>query len=175
MLARVLSIMAVVILGATAGTPVVQTITENVSLTLASAGKVSVPSTMTLTTSGTTFNNFTGSLTVNFKARTTQVGSATLTLDASSDFTPSGGPSAASGDVTYTCGSATLGSACSGNLTMSTSSQTNVVSVGTSQCVGTGCASANPASEQLSFTLTNSPQYKTGSYTSSVLFTFSTT
>ena len=175
MIARTWAVLTLLLLCATVSYAPTQTITEGVSLTLASAGKVSVPASMTLTASGTIFNNFTGSLTVNFKARTTQVGSAALATNASSDFTPTGGPSVASGNVTYTCGSATLGTACSGTLTLSTSSQTSVVSVGTSQCVGAGCAASNPASEQLSFVLANSPQYKTGSYSSTLLFTFSTT
>ncbi|HYL74918.1 MAG TPA: hypothetical protein VEU96_11980 [Bryobacteraceae bacterium] len=147
--------------------------TENVFLTLASAAKLSSPSTFTLTVSGATFNNFGGSLLVNYKARTTQVGSATLTLKASSDFSPAGGPSVASGNVTYTCASAGLGTACSGTQTMNAASQTSVVSVSTNACVGTGCSSANPASVQLQFVLANSPQYHTGSYSAQVLFTFS--
>jgi hypothetical protein len=151
------------------------TITESVSLTLASAAKLSSPATSTLTVSGSTFNNFTGSLTVNYKARTTQVGSATLTLKASSDFSPSGGPSVASANVTYTCGSAGLGNACSGTQTMSTSSQTAVVSISSRACVGTGCSGPNPSTVQLQFVLANNPQYHTGSYSAPVLFTFSTT
>ena len=164
-----------VLVGCSAAHAATQTITEGVSLTLASAAKLSSPTTLTLTVSGTTFTNFTGSLLVNYKARTTQVGSATLSLKASSDFSPTGGPSVASGNVTYTCASAGLGTACSGTQTMSTTSQTPVVSISTNACVGTGCPSANPASITLQFALTDNPQYKTGSYSAPVLFTFSST
>ena len=152
---------------------VTSTVTQGISLTLSSAGKVSAPTTLTLTKSGTTFNNFTGSLSLNYKARTTQVGSATLTVKASSDFSPTGGPSVAAGDVTYTCGAASLGSACSGTQTLSTASQTPVVSVSTNACVGTGCASVDPATDLLQFSMLNSPTFKTGSYTAQLLFTFS--
>jgi hypothetical protein len=47
--------------------------------------------------------------------------------------------------------------------------------VGASACTGGGgsCSSSDPATVQLSFTLANSPSYKTGGYTCSLVFTFS--
>ena len=156
-----------------AGVPVIGTTTENMSLTLDSAAKVSTPGSMTMTIGGTAFSNYTGTLSFNFKARTTQSGSATLTLLASPDFSPSNGPSAASANLTYTCGSPSLGTGCTGTQTVTTSSQTSVVSVGASACVGTGCASVNPATGQISFVLANLPTYKTGSYTATMLLTAS--
>lgn len=152
---------------------VIGTETQNMSLTLNSAAKVSTPGSMTLTTSGATFQNYTGTLSINFRARTTQSGSATLTSLASVDFAPGTGPLAASGNLTYTCGAPSLGTGCSGTQTVSTSSQGAVVSVGASACVGTGCASANPATEQVSFALVNLPAYKTGTYTATILLTAS--
>jgi hypothetical protein len=152
-----------------------QSTNQTVTITLNSAGVVSVPSTLNMTEAGTIFNNFTGSLSLNYRARTTQGGSATLAVEASSDFSPAGGPSVASGGLTYTCGAASLGTACSGTQTVSTSSQTPVLSVGSNACVGSGCASADPATQILSFVLSNTPAYKTGSYSAQLLFTFSTT
>ena len=151
---------------------ITQSASETLSITLSSAAKVSVPATVTLSSSGT-FQNFTGSELVNFKARTTSSGSATVTVKGSSEFSPVTGPAIANGDLTYTCGSATLGTACSGTQTASTASSTSVVSVGASKCVGTGCAATSPATITLSFTLTNSPAFKTGSYSAQLLYTCS--
>lgn len=157
-----------------AGPPVIATTTQSVSLTLQSAAKVSTPGSLALSTTGSTFNSFAGTLTLNYKARTTQTGSASLTLNASQDFTPSGGPAISAGKLTYACGSPSLGTGCSGTQTASTSSQTPALSVPANACVGTGCPSASPATEQMQFSLSNDPSYGTGSYVATLLFTFST-
>lgn len=147
--------------------------TQTISLTLSSAAKVSVPATLTLTKVGSTFQNFTGSQLLNYKARTRPSGSATLTIKGSSEFSPATGPLMSNGDLTFTCGSASLGTACSGTKTASTSIAVTVVSVPASACVGTGCASADPATITLSFILTNSPQFKTGAYSAQLQYTCS--
>lgn len=152
---------------------VTDTTTQSVSVTLNSAAKISAPSTMLLTTAAGTFQNYSASLLLNYEARTTQSGSATLTVRSSADFSPTQGPSIAGGDLTYRCGSANLGTACAGSQVLSTSVQTPVLTVGASACTGSGCASARPATVTLTFTLTNKPQYKTGSYSSHLQFTFS--
>src|SRR5947209_461215 len=85
--------------------------------------------------------------------------SASRSVKATADFTPTGGPSVASGQLTYTCTSATLGSACSGTQTASTASQTNVVTLGAGACTGGGgsCSSVDPNTVQTSFALVNNP------------------
>lgn len=149
---------------ATAGTYSQTLSTQSISLTLATAAKVSVPSTMPVTTVGTTFQNFTGSETVNFKARTTQAGSATLTVLGSAYFGLT--------TVTYTCSGATLGTACTGTRTVSTSAGTPVVAVGASECVGTGCSSASPATVTMNFSMVNNPTYPTGSYSGTIVYSW---
>jgi hypothetical protein len=92
-----------------------------------------------------------------------------------SDFSPSGGPTAASGALTYLCGGANLGTACSGTQTASTTTQTPVLSVPASACTGGGgaCSSQNPNSVSLTFTLIDSPVYSTGTYSANITFTIS--
>jgi hypothetical protein len=111
--------------------------TSSLSATLGANGSLSVPSTTTLSTTGTIFANpFIGSATIQYRARTTSSGGGNLTLQVTQDF-QMGGPSVAAGNLTYTCGSAGLGTACT-STTASTSSATNVVTLPTSSCTGGG-------------------------------------
>jgi hypothetical protein len=167
-----LAVLAVLAMDCGAGT-VTDTATQSVSITLSSAAKVSVPASVTLTTVGATFQSYTGTEVASYKVRTTQSGSATLTVRGTSEFSPASGPSIASSDLTYTCASAGIGTACSGTQTVSTSAQTPVVSVGASACVGTGCVCASPATISLGFGLANKPQFHTGSYSAQLTFTIS--
>jgi len=146
-------------------------------------GLFSFPNSVTLTKSGTTFSNYTGSLSIQYRARTTQsTGSGSITVKATADFTPTGGPSIATppstGDaLQYTCSGPTLGTSCSGTQTVSTSAATNVVTLSASECTGGGgsCSSVSPNTVTLNFTLTDDPQYKTGSYSATLTFTISAT
>jgi len=148
--------------------------TQTLSANLGANAKLSVvqPS-VSLLNAGTTFANFTGAVTVQYKVRTTPSGSSTLVVNAASDFSPANGPSTANSDLTYTCSGATLGSACSGSQTVLTSSTTNVVTVGAGACSGSGCAGPNPNSVSISLTLVDSPTFKTGSYSTSLTFSIS--
>jgi len=144
-------------------------------------GLFTVTSALPLTKTSATFNGFTGAMTLSYRARTSQfTGQATITVKATADFAPAGGPSIANppsaGDkFTYTCGGATLGTSCSGTQTVSTTSATNVVSIGASACTGGGapCSTANPNSANVTFTLTNDTKYKTGSYSATLTWTIS--
>lgn len=158
------------LLGATGST------TQTLSATIAAIGKVSVPSSLILTSAGTTFVAYSGNLIVSYKARTTAGGSGgSITMLATADFSPAGGPSITSGQLTYTCSAASLGAACSGTQTASTASPTNVVTLGAGVCTGGGgsCSSVNPNSVQSSFTLLNNPAFKTGTYSATLTFTIS--
>jgi len=150
---------------------------QTLSGTISPVGRIVVPASATLTTSVTTFHPFTGSLMVNYEARTTAAGGGNITLSVSGDFTPSGGPSAASGALTYTCSGATLGVPCSGTQTASTSSQTPVLTLPASACTGGGgtCSGPDPNSVNLNFTLSDDPGYSTGTYSASITFTISAT
>jgi len=144
-------------------------------------GFFTIPSSVPLTKTGTAFNNFTGSLSIPYRERTTQsTGGGTITVEATADFTPVHGPSIASppstGDaLTYTCSAATLGTNCSGPLTVSTTKATNVVTFSATECTGGGgsCSTANPNTVTVNFTLTDDPKYKTGSYSATLTFTIS--
>jgi hypothetical protein len=143
------------------------------------------PSSLTLTKTGVVFATYTGSLMIQYRARTTAgSGSGSITVRASSDFTcASGGPCIATppsaGDaLSYTCTGATLGSNCAGTQTMSTTTAKNVVTaIPAASCTGGGspCTTVNPNTVTLNFSLSDDPKYKTGSYSASLLFTISTT
>jgi hypothetical protein len=144
-------------------------------------GLFSFPNGVKLANTGTTLSSFTGSLSIQYDARTTQsTGGGSITVQATADFTPTGGPSIASppstGDaLTYTCSGATLGTNCSGTQTVSTTTSTNVVTFSASECTGGGgsCSSTSPNTVTVSFTLTDDPKYHTGSYSATLTFTIS--
>jgi len=164
---------------APAQTSATQTLSASV---YAEAGLFSLPGSLVLSRTGTVFNRFSGSMALQYRARTSQnAGTATITVKATSDFTPTGGPSIAAppsaGDaLTYTCSGATLGTGCSGTMTVSTGASTNVVTIGAGACTGSSpCPSntADPNSVNLSFLRTNDPKYKTGPYAATLTFTIS--
>jgi len=144
-------------------------------------GLFSFSNSVTLANAGSTLSSFAGTLSIQYRERTTQsTGGGSITVKATADFTPSGGPSVASppstGDaLTYTCSAATLGSNCSGTQTVSTASSTSVVGFSASECTGGGgsCSSASPNTVTLSFTLTDDPKYHTGAYSATLTFTIS--
>jgi len=158
------------------------TVTQTLDATVVPLGGLFMQaSPLALTKAGSTFNSFTGTITLSYRARTRQgTGQGTITVKATSDFSPSGGPSIAkppsAGDAfTYTCSGATLGASCSGIQTVSTTAATNVVSLGASACTGGGapCSTANPNSANVTFILTDDPKYKTGSYSATLTWTIS--
>jgi len=149
--------------------------TQTVSANLGAIGKISVvQSSIILTHTGTIFADFTGSVTVQYELRTTvTTGSSSLTVKAGGEFSPTTGPSIARGDFTYTCSGATVGTACSGRQTVSTTSQTSVVTVGSGACTGTGCAGSNPNSAIVNLNLVDSPTFTTGTYSTNLVFSIS--
>jgi hypothetical protein len=144
------------------------------------SGLFTQTSSVALTKSGT-FNGFSGTMTLSYWARTTQgAGQGFITVKATVDFTPTGGPSIAhppsAGDTfTYTCSGVTLGSSCSGTQTVSTVAATSVVAIGASACTGGGapCSTASPNTANVTFTLPDDPSYKTGSYSATLTWTIS--
>lgn len=158
---------------------------QTLTLNLEPAGLLySVPASATLTHTGTTFSAFTGTVTLNYRARTTaSSGGGSITVKATKDFTcSSGGPCIATppstGDaLTYTCSGATLGTGCSGTQTVSTTVATTVVTIPAGACTGAGtpCNNAGTNSVSVSFKLTDDPKYKTGSYSATLTWTISAT
>jgi hypothetical protein len=158
------------------------TVTQRLEADIVPLGALFTQSTpVILTKSNTNFNRFVGTMTLSYRARTSQwSGRGAITLKATTDFTPAGGPSISrppsAGDLfTYTCGGATLGASCGGTQTVSTTAATNVVTLGDSACTGGGapCSSANPNTANITFTLTDDPTYKTGSYSVTLTWTIS--
>jgi hypothetical protein len=173
---RATRVVAVLVLASTFLLGATGTTTQTLSAQIDAIGKLSVPASLTVTTAGTTFVAYSGNLSISYRARTTAAtGSGSLTLIATADFTPAGGPSIATGQLTYTCSAATLGAACSGTQTVSTTSQTSVVTMGAGLCTGGGgsCSNVNPNTVQSAFTLSNNPAYKTGTYSATLTFTIS--
>ena len=152
--------------------------TTTVSVAIAAEAALQInTATSTLTAAGTTFNNnYTGTTSLTYKVRTTKVGgSGTITLKVTTDFSPSGGPSVltppTAGDtLAYTCTLTSPGTGCSGSQTSSTAASTPVGSF------GADAKSANAGNGgSVAWTLTNDPQYSTGTYTAIVTFTISAT
>lgn len=149
--------------------------TTNLSVTVGpEAGLQVTTSTTTLTAAGTVFNPYSGTTNLSYKIRTTQSsGSGSVTLKVTSDFSAAGGPSVttppSAGDaLTYTCTVAAPGTGCSGSITASTSAATNVATF------GAGASSSNAGNAaSTTWSLTNDPVYKTGSYSATVTYTIS--
>jgi hypothetical protein len=158
--------------------------TQPLSLTLQAAGLLyGFPNSVTLSKTGTVFDSYTGTLTMQYRARTSSSGSGTITVKATTDFPcASGGPCIATpptaGDALgYTCSGATLGANCSGTQTVSTTASTNVVTIPAAACTGAGspCNNASPNTVSVGFTLTDDPKYKTGNYSATLTWTISAT
>lgn len=155
----------------------VGTATQSLTATIQPAARLSIPTVVTLTPGATSFSSFTASLPINYRARTTPTGGGVITLQVTSDFAPAGGPTAAGGQLTYSCGGATMGAACGGSQTASTSTQTPVLTLPASACTGGGgaCSSQDPNSLTLNFTLADEPGYSTGTYSARVTLIISAT
>jgi len=165
---------ALVLLLPVCGIGDIQTTSQTLLANVSPDGKISVPGSVPLLSPDTHFGSATGSVTVSYWARTSSsAGGGSVTVQAV-EFTPVGGPVAAS--VSYVCSGATLGSGCSGTQTLTTSTQTSLVSLPGAACTGGGgsCTSQSPNTVQMTFTLPSQPHYKTGSYTSLLTFTIST-
>ncbi|MGD1103191.1 MAG: hypothetical protein ABSA59_14140 [Terriglobia bacterium] len=158
--------------------------TQTLSLTLQAAGDLyNVPTSVALTNTGTTFTAFKGSVTLDYRARTTaSTGSGKITVYASTDFSCSGGPCIGTppttGDaLTFTCTGATLGTNCSGSpaVGVGTAAAQTVVTIPAGACTGAGSPCNNAATNTVSvnFALTDDPKYKTGSYTAILTWTIS--
>ena len=95
-------------LWATNGVPPAQSdvasVTQTLNAQLAAVGKLSVPASINLIPTGTVFSPYAGSLTLRYRIRSTPSGTGgTITVQATGDFSPSGGPTISSGGLTYAC------------------------------------------------------------------------
>jgi hypothetical protein len=153
----------------------IQSTTQTISVDVVPSGKLSLPPSVTLQSANTHFGaTLSGTWTVSYWARTSDGGGGSLTVQAGSEFSPAGGPSASS--VTYLCSGATLGTGCSGIQSLSTSTQSPVVSLPGGICTGGGtvCSTQEPNTVLLTLSAPDKPQYKTGTYSALITFTIST-
>jgi hypothetical protein len=155
-------------LGSTTGT-------TTVSVSVAAEAALSaITSTSTLSSTGTNFSTYTGTTSLTYFIRTSPTsGSGSIVLKVTADFAPTGGPSVGTpptaGDaLKYTCTVSSPGTACTGSQTSSTSATTPVATFGAD---AHSTFAGNSAS--VSWSLTNDPQYKVGTYTATVTFTIS--
>jgi hypothetical protein len=149
--------------------------TTTLSVSVGAEASIAInTTTSSLATSGGLFADYTGTTNFTYKVRTTQsTGSGSIVLQITSDFNGTGGPKVASppssGDaLTYTCSVASSGTGCSSAQTASTTTTTSVATFG----ADAHSAKAGDAGS-VSWTLTNDPVYKTGSYTATATFTIS--
>lgn len=143
-----------------------RTDTTSVTVTIGAEASISVSSPTNLTQGGGGFVAYLGSSTVTFSIRTTKVGGSGSILLRAAEFAPIGGPTVASGSLTYTCGGApAVGTLCVGSQTASTSASTPVIS-----SIGANQKAANTTAT-VSWTLADSPLYSTGAYSAVVTFT----
>src|SRR3990170_3779029 len=127
----------------------VATLLQTLNAQLAAVGKVSSPASVNLTPTGTVFSPYGGSLTLLYRVRSTPGGTGgNITVQATGDFSPSGGPTVPGGGLSYTCSAATLGTPCTGSPVVSLSGQTNIATIPPSACTGGGgaCSAADPNS-----------------------------
>lgn len=159
------------------GPSVTVTATQTLSAAISPKGKVSVSPAVSLVNSGTAFTTYSGALPVQFYIRTSPGSAGTITVQATSDFSPAGGPLVTSGNLTYTCSGPTLGTACAGTQTVSRTLQTPVLNVSSAggTCTGGGgaCSAAAPNSVSINLSLPNTPTFSTGTYSAQLTFTIS--
>jgi hypothetical protein len=160
----------------TGTTTVSVTIGAEAALTVGGGGATNLSSV------GTNFADYTGSTNLTYFIRTSASGgTGAITLKVTTDFAcASGGPCVATppspGDaLTYSCAVANPGNGgtatpCSGSQAASTTTTTPVGSFGAD---AHSLSSGNSGS--VSWTLTNDPKYKTGTYSAVVTFTISAT
>ena len=164
-------------LSSTAQAQFAPTGTTSVSVTIGPEAAIQIDTATTTITAAAGFSaNYTGTTNFTYKIRTTSsTGSGTITLKVTTDFSPAGGPSVATpptaGDtLAYTCTLSAPGTACSGSQTSSTTAATSV------STFGAGAKSAIAGNTgSVAWTLTDDPQYATGTYAATVTFTISAT
>jgi hypothetical protein len=152
----------------------IQSTTQTLSANVLPKGALSLPGSVALRSSNAQFGALAGSLTVSYWARTTASGGGSVTVQASSDFSPAGGPSI--GAVSFTCSGANLGAGCSGSQGLATATQTTLVSLPGGACTGGGgvCSTQAPNTVLLTFSVPSKPTFKTGAYSAQMTFTIST-
>jgi hypothetical protein len=151
--------------------------TTTVSVAVAAEASIRIDTpTTTLSTTGTIFNDYTGTTNFTYKVRTGKAsGNGNIQLLVGPDFSPTGGPSVGTppspGDaLSYNCTVSSPGTACTGPLSASTTTATSVATFGAN-----ARSTKNGNSGSVGWILTNDPVYETGTYSATVTFTISAT
>lgn len=151
--------------------------TTTVSVAVAAEASIRIDTpTTTLSTTGTIFNDYTGTTNFSYKIRTTKVGGGgNIVLQVGPDFAPTGGPSVGNplslGDTLgYNCTVSSPATQCTGPINASTTTPTNVATFGAN-----ARSVKNGNTGSVGWILTNDPAYETGSYSATVTFTISAT
>jgi hypothetical protein len=151
--------------------------TTTLQVVVATEAAIQVDTATTNLTSAGSFADFTGSTDYTYKIRTSQVGgTGAITVQITSDFAPAGGPSVAAppspGDsLDFTCTAVAPATGCAGTQAASTVAATNVATFG----ADARSALAGNGGNSVDWTLTNDPQYATGTYNATATFTISAT
>ena len=146
--------------------------TTTLSVVVASAATISLDSSATTLTAGSTWGDYTGTTSGSIRMRTSKTGGAgSVTVEITSAWA-TGGPSLAAGDLTYTCtvAEASEATACSGSVAASDSTATTVLSMGAD-----GQTADADDTFSVEWSLENRPSYSTGTYSATATFTVSAT
>jgi hypothetical protein len=151
--------------------------TSTLSVNVAAEAGLTIQTSNALLSEGNgPFANFTGSTSYTYYVRSSPTsGSGTITLEVTSDFAPTGGPSVAAsgttGDtLTYSSSATTPATAVTTAQTASTSGTTPVASFG----AGAHSLKGGTGGNAVNWTLVNDPAYAVGNgYTATVTWTIS--
>jgi hypothetical protein len=156
--------------------------TTTLSLVVGNEANIAITnSTTNLSTSATTFSDYTGTTNFKYQVRTSSGGSGSITVLITTDFSAGGPglpsvqtPPTAGDTLTFTC-TAAVGSACSSAQTASTTVAATAISFGANAHAGAPGAVTNGADGSVIWSLTNDPAYAAGTYTAVATFTISAT
>jgi hypothetical protein len=177
---KLLAVVPILLLAASVSHAQSNTGNSTLSVTVGAEAAIVVNTTPAFTSSGI-FGNYTGTTGFTYFVRTITGGN--ITVSATSDFSvggPNGGPSivappTAGDTLTYSCAAA---SPSTGTATACSSAQT-VSALNAGQNVVTFAATTQSAKAgntgSTTWTLTNDPSYKAGSYSATVVYTISAT
>ena len=146
------------------------TATTTLSVTVATAGTISIGNSSTALTASTTWGDYTGTTSGTVRMRTSKTGgSGSVTVEITTGFA-SGGPDV--DNLTYTCSvdEDSEATACSGTVSASDTAGTSVLSMGTD-----GHTADTGDSFSVEWSLENLPSYTPGSYSATATFTVSAT
>lgn len=173
---RVFVVICVLMLSSAIAFSQIDTKPSNVTVTVSNEASILTASAATLSKADTLFGSFTGSSTITYKIRTTEVGGGGTLKVSVAQFAPTTGPTlGATSDLSYSAPLLTSGGsgvATAGAAQANVNAATNYTVVS----FGTDFHSADAGDQaQIDWTLLDRPTYKTGNYTAVATWTISAT